>query len=208
MIVVESPGPTISLDKEPPGCLERPAAMAYALLLRVRELGESATERRIEEERIVSEAAGPTRRLRDHALDDALDDLLGFSWAGQGNRAAEARGPPRRSHITEPLEQERPSVRIREPGAPEPGRVQPRRATQGVDLEARIVAQRQRARELGRGASLSESIFRVGLPCFFRQAGAGEVREEPDPERHIAQERLELASLARIERGEDKNRRR
>src|SRR4029434_651987 len=110
-----------------------------------------------------SEAAGAARRLRDHPLDDALDVLVGLSWARQGDRAAEARRPPRRRYVTEPLEQEPPSVRIREPRASEPGGVQPGRATQGVNLEARIVSQRQRARELGRGASLSESIFRVGL---------------------------------------------
>jgi len=80
-------------------------------------------------------ATAPTRRLRDHAFDDSLDDLLAVRRAHQGDHAAEARGPPRRRHVTKPLEQEPPARPVVEPRAAEPRRVEPRRARERVDFE-------------------------------------------------------------------------
>src|SRR5213593_2319532 len=206
MIVSNRPDPTISPAEEPPGDLERTAAVAHARLLLVGELVERATERRVEEHRVVAEAPAPTRRLRDHAFDDSLDDLLSTRRAHQGDHAAEARGPLRWRHVTEPLEQEPRTPPVVEPRAAEPRCVEPGRARERVDLEPGVVAERERTRQARSGVRLSECVLGVGPPGLFRQAGPGKLGEKPDPERYGAEECLQLAALGGIERGEDENR--
>src|SRR3989441_12967481 len=95
MSVSNRPDPTISPGEEPPSGLERAAAVAHARLLLVGELGERATERRVEEHRGGNEAPPPPRRLPGHAFDDSPDDLLPLRPAPHGDPPPGARGPPR-----------------------------------------------------------------------------------------------------------------
>src|SRR5205807_2763342 len=70
--------------------------------------------------------------------------------SSQRDHAAEARGPPRRRHVTEAVEQEPPASPVVEPRAAESRRVKPRLAAERVHLEPGVVAERQRPGQLGR----------------------------------------------------------
>ena len=60
--------------------------------------------------------------------------------------AAKARGAALRRHAAQALEQQRGAARVVEPGAAEARGVQAGRAVQRVDLDARVVAERERRR--------------------------------------------------------------
>src|SRR5437899_7696354 len=104
--------------------------MAHGRLLLIRELCERPTERRIEEDGIVAEASTSPRRFSDDALGHALHDRLGAGRARERDHAAEARGPPRRRHAAEPLEQELEASPIVEVRAAEARRVESGRAAE------------------------------------------------------------------------------
>src|SRR6266404_2890314 len=91
-----SPGEAIrgiSPDQERGRGARRHAAMAHAVLDLGRELAERAAQRRVEEQRVVAEAAGAARRLDDPPLHDALHHTLAAARLDQRDDAAEARGP-------------------------------------------------------------------------------------------------------------------
>ena len=76
------------------GAVTRLGAVADAVLLLGGELGEAAPEQRVEEQRIVAEAAGAARRVQQETLDHAFDrGLAPAARADDGDEAAEARGP-------------------------------------------------------------------------------------------------------------------
>src|SRR5206468_10176922 len=126
--------PTISPAEKPPDRLEGSAAMAHSRLVLVGELGERPGKRRIEEQRIVSETAIPPRGLRDPAFGHTFHYLLGVRRAHQRDHAAEARGPARRGHAAEPLEQMLQASPVVESRPAEACRVEPRRASERVHL--------------------------------------------------------------------------
>src|SRR2546425_1235109 len=95
MIVSNRPDLTISPGEEPPGGLERAAAVAHAGLLLVGELGERAAERRGEKHPGAAEATPPPRRRRAHAFHHALDHPLAPAPGPPGGcPAARRRGVP------------------------------------------------------------------------------------------------------------------
>src|SRR5260370_41928144 len=69
----------------------RESAMVHGHLLRGRDLGERAAERRIVEHGVVAEAARAARRRGDHALDDTLGEMLAPVGLDDGDHAAEPR---------------------------------------------------------------------------------------------------------------------
>src|SRR3989442_15165434 len=94
MIVSNRPDLTISPGEEPPGGLERAAAVAHAGLLLVGELGERAAERRGEENPGVAQAPPPPPRPPAHALPDPPPPPLPPRPAPPREHPPEARGPP------------------------------------------------------------------------------------------------------------------
>src|SRR3989442_11781509 len=102
MIVSNRPDLTISPGEEPPGGLERAAAVAHAGLLLVGELGERAAERREEENPGVAQPTGPPRRLRQQPFFDSPPRLLPLRPAPPGEHAPRPRGPPPRRPLPHP----------------------------------------------------------------------------------------------------------
>src|SRR5439155_18930305 len=84
---------SISPGQKASGRPHRPAAVVHARLLLGRELRKGATERRVEEERIVAEAVRPARRVGDHAVDEPLGRVLPPGRVHEGDDTAEARRP-------------------------------------------------------------------------------------------------------------------
>src|SRR5712692_6702223 len=103
---------SISPGQEAPGRPDRLAAVVHARFLLRYQLGEGATERRVEEERIVAEAVVPTRRVGDHAFGDALGRALPAGGVHEGDHAAEARRPLLARDATERLQEEGAPGRI------------------------------------------------------------------------------------------------
>src|SRR5712691_2207011 len=163
---------SISPGQEAPGRPDRPAAVVHARFLLGCELGEGATERRVEEERIVAEAVVSTRRVGDHAFGDALRRVLPAGGVHDGDHAAEARRPLLGRDTTERLEEEGAPGRVVEPGAAEPRGANAGRSPERVHLDAGIVAEGPRPDEPRGGARFSERVGAVGVARLLREPGA------------------------------------
>jgi len=84
----------------------RRGAVADAVFLDRRELGEGAGEGWVEEDRVVAEAAGAARGAGDDAGAGALGDELAAIGVGDHDDAAEARGALGVGHGSQALEQQ------------------------------------------------------------------------------------------------------
>src|SRR5437016_4170067 len=129
------------------------------------------TERWVDEERIVTKALAPARRVGDHAFDDALGRVLAAGGVHERDDAAEARRPLLGRDITERPEEQEAAARVVEPGPAEPRRAHARRARERVHLDAGIVGERPRP-DLSRGrARLQERVGAVGVARLFGEPG-------------------------------------
>src|SRR5262245_13419978 len=92
------------------------APVAHRVLARLGNLAAPRAERRVEEQRVVAEAAGPARRARDDALDDALDEGFPAARLGERDEAPEAGGASRRRHPAKRGEERIAPARVVEAG--------------------------------------------------------------------------------------------
>src|SRR5688500_17227998 len=92
---------SISLEEQGPGGAGRDGSMADARFLLIGELGEGSAQRRIEEYRVVAEAAATPRRFRDHTLHHALHHALASPRIDERDDGAKAGGARRARAFTE-----------------------------------------------------------------------------------------------------------
>ena len=180
--------------------------MAHAVLgLRI-DLAERPTERRIEKHRIVAEAALTARRIGDAPFHHAFHQLLASTGLDNGDHAAKACGAALRRYAAQALEEESGAARVVQAAAADARRVEAGPAIQRIDLDARIVSQRDGAGGDSARAGFDERIVRVGLAGLFGKGGARHVGQQRQLVRHIAEQRQQLTPLGAIERGDDEAR--
>src|SRR5688572_23285010 len=121
---------------------ERSAAMAQGVLLVGGELGERAAVGLYrDDDRVVAEAAGPSRRVGDHALDGApQDDLAAVGPHGDGCAHVAAAATVDRDAV-ELAQHARDPVALVGPSS----RMDAGRAAEVVDLDAGVVGDRRLA---------------------------------------------------------------
>src|SRR5207245_4137600 len=116
------------------------AAMRDRVLLRARHLGHRPSVAGDHEHRVVAEAVLAARCLGDLAARLAVEGLDPSVGLRERDHRDEARGPIR--HTVEEPEEHAIAVLRRRVVTEEPTTADPWRATEGIDLEARIVRDR------------------------------------------------------------------
>src|SRR6266540_5522401 len=155
--------------------------MAHPVLLPGSQLREAPPERWVEKERVVAEAALAAECLEQHALDDTFDrGLPSATRAHDGDEAPESGAAPLPRPAGHLGQHDLAALRIREVGTAVAGREHAGAATQGIDLDARIVGERELTRGRGGGARLAARVVGVRGVAFWRELDAGEVGQAQD----------------------------
>ena len=156
--------------------------MAHRCFLRIRQLGEAATERRVEEQRIVAESCHSPRRVEDHALDRTRDHVFPSARLRHCDHAAKPGGTLFGGNIAKSIEQSPASGAVVESGTTEARGTHPGQAAQGIDLDPRVVRQGEPPAESGRRSRFQQGIPSIRFLRFLGKRRAADVAEQPDVE--------------------------
>src|SRR5262249_35672859 len=141
---------SIAFAQQPPGCGHRASAMTHRGLFRIRQLGEASTERWVEEQRVVAESSRSSRRVEDHSLDHASDEIFPSPRLDNRDDTAEPCRAPLRPDIAERFQEALAAPLVIEPLTTEARGTNSGRPAQSVDLESRVVGQSDPTAESGR----------------------------------------------------------
>jgi len=176
--------------------------MADAVLLFGGQLGHGARSPFHQEDRVVAEAAGPSRRAGDAPLAHALRLERAAVRCGDDDHRPEAGGALLVRHVPQLREEHPHLIGMRCVLSSITGGMQAGCASQRVHLQAGVVRQRHQARRPRVGLGLPAGIIRVGLPDFLHLQRQANILRGEDLPATAGQERAQLADLARVGGGE------
>ncbi len=182
---------------------ERLAPVAHPVLVLAWQLAEGLAERRIEEQRVVAEAALPPHLLRDQAQDALLRLEEHLPVARHGHRTREARAAPFPRHAPEAFQEQAVPVEVAGPFPSEPARVEARTAVERVHGQARVVGHRETARPPRVVEGLEGRVLEERAARFFGRGQDAEVAGAQHPERQPFEQQPHLVQLAGVLAGDE-----
>src|SRR5262249_52825854 len=139
----------------------------------------------------------------DEPLDGTLERLRDRAGLREGEDTDEARGALVPGDGQELLEELGVALVVVEAGSTVARRTDARGAPEGLDLEARVVGERQRIRHAAVLDGLERGVGEEGAPRLGDVARDAEIPHRDDLQRDAGQELLELVELALVVGGDE-----
>src|SRR6266581_5082902 len=179
--------------------------MGDLVLSHVVDFTEGRVEGRIEENRVVAEAAVSTARRRDASLAGGAEQTrLIAGGAGQGGDGDVSGGAALVRDPFDLMKQEPAASRVVEIGGAVARRERAGAAAEGIDLQTGVVREGRQARQRRVMPGLADGVLLVGAGGLFVRLADAEVGGGQDLDAERGQKTHQLARLAGIESGDEK----